>query len=422
MKPVAILSLTLLMSCAAVPTGYSAEQMISPAQTSRAAYTYLHENPELGGKELLAQAYLTDALERFGGIEIVTSDLAPTAVIGVFDTGRPGPVIALRSEMDARPLTIGTVEPEDHSPRSTIPGIMHNCGHDAHAAMLLGAAADITADPTRFGGKIIFLFQPAEEVSGGADDIVEEGLLKALGVEAIFALHSAPGMEVGEATISSGATLAGSNYFDLTLTGKGSHAAAPYEGNDLPLVAARFADELARLPARNIDIANRPFILSVARLVADSGSKNVLPTEATLGGTLRAFEDIDVGPDGQPSIRTLVTTRVEKLAEAYGVAADFNLRKGSPPTINATELLDEMMPVLRESWGGELRVTDRQGMFSEDFAYYTAELPALYFGLGVAKDGLGVGGVHTPDFTIHPDALDAGRGLYVAMAKSATAR
>ena len=402
-----------LMSCAAVPQ--SAPEVTAPqaVDLTLEAYTYFHENPELGGKEVKAQAFIISRLQAMPGVEIVSSKLAPTAVIGVFDTGRPGPVTALRAEMDARPLTIGTVEPVDHSPRSQIDGVMHNCGHDAHAAMLLGAAEEITSQPEAYTGKIIFLFQPAEEIAGGADDIVDEGLLSELGVEAIFAQHVAPNMSVGEISITPSGSLAGSNYFDLVLTGKGSHAAAPYDGADMPLVAARFALELSQLPARRADIANDPFVFSVAQLVADAGTKNVIPTEAKLSGTIRAFKSVDEKGGNGLSIRELVEARISALAAAYDVEASFSLRTGSPPTVNNDQLFQALVPGLQARVGEGLEVSTERGMFSEDFAYYTAVIPALYFGLGVSRDGLGSGGVHTPDFTLHPDALTVGREFLV---------
>lgn len=397
-------------------------QAAGRGSTAFEAYTYLHENPELGGREYLAQAYLTGKLQSFSGIQIVESEQAPTAVIGVFDTGREGPTIALRSEMDARRLTVGTVEPQSHSPRSGINGLMHNCGHDAHSAMLLGAAERIVREPARFNGKIVFLFQPAEETPGGADDIVAEGILTDLGVEAIFAMHAMPGQQVGTAEITPGPALAGSNYFELRLKGTGSHAAAPFQGDDLPLTITRFVQELNHLPARRADIANRPFVLSVTRLIADSGAGNVIPTQAMIAGTVRAFEDIDARPDGQPSIRELMTGTMEGLAQAYGIEAELDLNKGSPPTINDAPLIQRLAPGIRARWSGELKIVDWQGMFSEDFAYYTGDMPALYFSLGIAKDGLGEGGLHTPDFNIHPDTLTSGEDLFVAIAVSMSAQ
>lgn len=214
----------------------------SAVPVARDAYFYLHANPELGNKEFLAHAYIEKQLRALGFTEFVAAPSAPTAVIAVFDTGRPGRTIALRAEMDARPLD-QVSEPAGHQPRSSIAGVMHNCGHDVHAAVLLGTAALVRANAAHFNGKIVFLFQPAEEIAGGADDIVKDRILEQRHVERIFALHAAPGMPVGTVGLSEGAILAGSNYFTLTLKGRGSHAAAPQDGGDVLLSAMRVADQ-----------------------------------------------------------------------------------------------------------------------------------------------------------------------------------
>jgi amidohydrolase len=384
------------------------------------AYVFLHQNPELGKKEFKAHNYIAARLKALGYTDITTSPSAPTAVIAVLETGRPGPTIALRAEMDARPLPAGVDEPAGHSPRSQVSGVMHNCGHDVHAAILLGLAQVLQTHHSRFGGKIVLVFQPAEETPGGADDIVADKVLDKLGVQQIYAEHSAPGLPVGTVAVAPGDTLAGSNYFTLTLSGKGSHAAAPYEGNDVALAAMKVAEAISELPARGLDIANRPAVISITRFVADSGASNVVPSTAQIAGTIRAFEDLSKGPDGAPSIAALVEDRVDKLSAAYGLKAEFTLRAGSPPTRNDPALFGAIAPKLSAAFPGKVDTTPGRGMFSEDFAYYTPHYKALYFSLGVAKDGLGQGGVHTVDFTVHPDALVEGLTLMTMLAELGT--
>jgi amidohydrolase len=260
------------------------------------AYDYLHRNPELGKQEFKAHKYIEAQLRQLGYSQLIASKSVPTAVIAVLDTGRPGPVIALRAEMDARPLPSGQNEPPAHSPHSELAGLMHNCGHDAHAAILLGTAASLLHNVGKLRGKVVFLFQPAEETPGGADDIVNEHLLDDLGVTKIYAEHSAPGVPVGTITISSGPTMAGSNYFTLELNGRSSHAAAPHESDDVLLSAAKIAEEISYAPARRFEIAARPLVISITKMVADGGASNVLPSRATLNGTIRAFEDPKIAP------------------------------------------------------------------------------------------------------------------------------
>jgi amidohydrolase len=383
-------------------------------------FTYLHENPELGKQEFKAHDFILQHLKALGFEQFVLSAEAPTAVIAVLDSGRPGPVIALRAEMDARPLEKGVNEPNSHAPRSKIDGVMHNCGHDAHASMLLGAASILIRNQDKFVGKVVFLFQPAEETPGGADDIVHERILPKLGVEKIFAAHSAPGLAVGSISASAGAALAGSNSFKIRLTGRGSHAAAPFDGDDIPLLTTHLVQQISYFPARRLDIANRPVIVSVTKMIADGPASNELPTTAEIRGTVRAFEDPIVGSDGHVPLQQLLKDEVDRFAAAHGIAADWEFHVGSPPTVNDPRTFAEVAPLLTSAWPGVFDTRPFRGMFSEDFAYYTRDLHSIYFGLGVGKDGLGNVGVHSPEFTISPEAFPYGVRLLVTLARIGT--
>jgi metal-dependent amidase/aminoacylase/carboxypeptidase family protein len=293
------------------------EALNNASEIVRAAYMYFHENPELGKKEVQARAYIQAQLKALGFDHFVASLKAPTAVIAILDSRRPGPVIALRAEMDARPLEDKKVEPLDHFPRSRIDGLMHNCGHDVHAAILLGTAAVLIRNQDKIGGKVVFVFQPAEETVGGADDIVNEGILETLGVEKIFAQHVAPGLQAGSIAIS-------------------------------------LTDSLKQT--------------------------------------------------------------VDRLAKSSGVEYEWTIRAGAPATLNDAALFDKTTRPLSQVWPGPMNLLPSRGMFSEDFAYYTKSIPALYFSLGVAKDGRGTAGVHTIDFDVHPESLGNGLRLMTILA------
>ncbi len=286
--------------------------------------------------------------------------------------------------------------------------------------MLLGAASILIRNKEKFAGKIVFLFQPAEETAGGADDIVHEKILTGLGVEKIFAAHSAPGLAVGSISASPGATLAGSSTFKVKLTGRGSHAAAPFDGDDIPLLTARLVQQLSYLPARRLDIANRPVVVSVTKIIVQGPALNVLPTMGEIGGTVRAFEDPSAADGGNVPIEQMVKDEVDRFSAANGIAADWEFRAGSPPTVNDAQTFSQIAPPLASAWPGIFDTTPHRGMFSEDFAYYTRDFHSIYFGLGVAKDGLGGVGVHSPDFTISPDAFPAGVRLLVMLARLAS--
>jgi amidohydrolase len=415
-------ALSLLMSAWIVAFGARADdQIVGPldqyVSEIDSAYRYLHENPELGKEETKAHAFLMDRLTQLGFTEFKEVAKLPTAIIAVLDTGKPGPTIALRAEMDARSLPKEVDEPAGHNPRSSIPERMHNCGHDAHAAILLGAAAYLQDHKSEFVGRFVFVFQPAEESAGGADDIVEAGVLRELGVKAMFAQHATPGVPVGVIGVGKGPTLAGSNYFTLNITGRSSHAAAPQDGDDVLLASTHFVQALSYFPARNLDIAARPAIISVTSFAPDSKVSNILPSSVELKGTIRAFEDPTASQNGAPSIEEGLVAEFDGLKKALGVNYQWSLRKAAPPTINNEALYDAIVPSLVVQWPSPVITSPPRGMFSEDFAYYTEDVPSLYFMLGIAKDGLGDAGVHSADFTIHPDALTVGLRLLISVSQ-----
>lgn len=382
-----------------------------------ATYRQIHEHPELGKHETLTHDLLLASMRAIGYTNFVESKRVPTAVIAVLDTRRPGPTVALRAEMDARPDS----EAADHNPRSRTSGLMHSCGHDAHAAMLLGAADVLWRNQSALTGKIVIVFQPAEEVAGGADDIMNEGILATLGVQHIFAQHSSPGMPVGSIAIAPGASLAGSNSFTLTVRGKDSHAAQPSDGSDVPGALATLVRGLIDLPARRLAISNRPAIISVTYMqTGDSSASGTLPAVGIARGTIRAFETVDPAASGDSSIKAIIDEYLQGTAPGLRVTTEFTLRHGAPVTVNDQKLFDKTVGSLAAVWPGSLNSAPSRGMFSEDFSYYTQSIPSLYFQLGIARDSLGMSGVHSSTFTIHPAALDEGVRLLVLLAQLGT--
>lgn len=374
------------------------------------AYRHIHENPETGHDQPNTAEYLKSALSGMGYSHFVTSKAAPTAVIAVLNPDSPGPTIAFRAEMDA--LTSVT-EAEDHDPRSKVPGTMHACGHDAHAAILLGLADILAKRGQNLRGRIVLLFQPAEEVKGGADEIVGEGIVATLGINAMFAQHVAPGLSVGTIGLTPGEALAGSNYFTLTIAGRDSHAAQPSAGDDVPVATAKIVSGLADWPGRKVDVLERPAVIGITAITTSKSPNNRIPGEATVYGTLRAFEDIERAPANDKALAENLRHFVDAMAKALKVEAKLDLRKGSPPMLNDPVLSLRAAEFLSTRLApGSFKSPLPRGMFAEDFAYYTEATPSLYFALGASRDGFGNVGVHQTNFTIHPDALKHGLFLF----------
>lgn len=374
-------------------------------------YKVIHQNPELGRKEFKTAELIKSKLREAGYSNFYQVKDLSTAVITSLDTHLPGPVIALRAELDARSDSEATGLPYS----SKIAKIMHNCGHDAHAAILYSAAVYLKSNVQSLKGKIIFIFQPAEETRGGADDIVNSGILEELGVEHIFALHAVSKLPVGKVSVSSGYIMAGSYYFTVEVKGKGSHAATPYEGVNLPLVIGDLVRDLASLPVTKMAISERPCVISTTFIeIGNENNLNTLPSTGKFKGTIRAYEDISSPFKDQLSITALIEQTLKNYCVPNKIEYSLKINKGSPPTFNNTDLFNKIVPKI--NFSGKIDTTPYKGMFSEDFAYYTEKFPCLYFGWGIAKDSLGLASVHTNTFTIHPDAFSYGVELMVNLA------
>ena len=414
---VPLLAVAALTQCAAARPPVLASDVAKVMPSVRRDFEAIHRHPELGKQEVETAKLVRRRLHEIGFKDLVEVKGLPTAVIAVLDSGRPGKTIALRSELDARKAVEKTKLPY----ASEVPGLMHSCGHDAHAAMLLGAAEVLMARKDTLRGRVVFVFQPAEESPGGADEIVADGVLDRLQVTAMFAQHAAPPLPVGEVRISPGPALAGSNYFTATVTGKGSHAAVPGEGGDVVLAAAQIAQALSEYPARHLDLVSHPAVVSVTTFNAgDAESLNVLPSEAKFQGTLRSFDDLKAPIGTSPSLFDRLQAQAASSSAAHGVSTRLDLYAASPVTKNDPALYASLIGPLRARWPeGKLGDAPR-GMFSEDFSFYTNARPCLYFSLGVAKDGLGLVSPHSDEFSFHPDALPVGVTLLTTVALLAT--
>jgi len=380
-------------------------EQIAPLHAEMTAWRRdIHAHPELGFQETRTAGLVADRLTAFG-LE-VTRGVGRTGVVGTLRAGSGRRAIGLRADMDALPID----EANTFGHRSQHAGVMHACGHDGHTAMLLGAAAYL-ARTRRFDGTVHFIFQPAEEGLGGARAMVDDGLFERFPCEAIFGMHNRPSLAVGRFAVRAGPMMAGGAFFDIQVTGKGTHGARPEAGIDAALAAAQIAVTLQSIVARNIAPVETA-VLSVTRLHAGD-AYNVIPQTATLGGTVRAFSR-DVMREVESAMRRVATNT----AAAFGASADVDFRELFAPTVNDPAEAEFAARICSELVGADN--VDRQPpliMASEDFSFMLERVPGCYLNIG---NGDGAGGceVHNPGYDFNDAALPLGAAFYARLVET----
>ncbi len=375
----------------------------------------LHAHPELCFKEVRTAEVVARQLGEWG-IE-VHQGLGTTGVVGVIQ-GRPGArAVALRADMDALPMT----EHNTFAHASRHPGRMHACGHDGHTTMLLAAAQHLAA--TRdFDGRVVLVFQPAEEGGGGAREMIKDGLFERFPVEAIFGAHNWPGMAAGEFAIKSGPCFASSNEFRIVLHGKGSHAAMPHNGVDPVPVACQLVQAFQTILTRNM----RPIdagVISVTMIHAGEAT-NVIPDSVELRGTVRTFtlEVLDL-------IEQRMRELTEHLAAAFQLRADFTFHRNYPPTINHPRETEFVRQVMTGLVGAAQVHEFEPTMGAEDFSYFLLDKPGAYFLIGNGDGshregghGMGPCMLHNPSYDFNDALIPLGATLWVRLAQAWLAR
>ena len=364
----------------------------------------LHAHPELAFDEHRTSAAVAAFLEELG--IAVHRGLAGTGVVGVLRRGSGSRAIGLRADMDALPV----LEQNRFPHRSRHEGRMHACGHDGHTAMLLGAAEYLVRHG-RFDGSVVFIFQPAEETDGGARVMIEDGLFERFPMEAVFGMHNWPGMPTGRFAVHGGPVMACADQFDIVIKGHGAHAAMPQQGRD-PLVAgAALVQALQTVVSRSLDPLDSA-VLSITRFFAGGDAYNVIPGEARIGGTVRAFR-----PEVEDGIEAAMERLCAGVAAAHGVQATLDYRRGYPPTVNDAAQAEICRQVLAELVGPDQVQTDaRPSMGAEDFAFMLREKPGCYVWIG---NGLAEGGcmLHNPRYDFNDDILTLGATYWVRLAE-----
>jgi amidohydrolase len=397
-----ILTLGLLLAVTAVPDAeiQAAAARITPEVVE--VRRDLHAHPELSNREERTGALVAERLRELG-LE-VRYPVAKTGVVGVLRGGVPGGVVALRADLDALPIE----ESGDATYRSQTPGVMHACGHDAHTAMLLGAAEVLAGLRDRLPGTVVFLFQPAEEgapegETGGASLMVAAGALDDPKVEAVFGLHVGGWQETGQVGFSPGPIFASSDTFTITVEGRGVHGAQPHMGLDPIPVAAEMIQALQLIVSRQID-GRQPRVLTIGRI--RGGTRfNIIADQVVMDGTVRTH-DATV----RATIKERMARTVKGVAEAHGTTATLLfLGDGNPPTVNDATLAALARPALERVFGtaGVLDVAPQ--MVAEDFPSYGEKAPYFYFTLGTRNEEKGIASVnHTDTFDVDEDALPLG--------------
>jgi amidohydrolase len=360
----------------------------------------LHEHPELGFQEVRTAGIVAGKL-RDWGIE-VTTGIGKTGVVGVLRGARPGRTIGLRADMDALPIDEQTNLPW----ASKTPGLMHACGHDAHTTMLLGAARYL-AETRDFAGTAVFIFQPAEEGLGGARAMLADGLFDRFPCDEIYGLHNSPYHEPGVVGVKPGPAMAGANFFDIRVDGKGCHAAMPETGIDTVVVATALVQQLQTIVARNVPAA-QPLVLSVTQIHAGA-AYNVIPDSATLTGTVRYF-DRDLADRVTERMRAICNG----LAAAYGIEISMDMRNVFEVLENDPALAEAMVAVAREIVGDDAALKSEIVMGSEDFADMLQRVPGAYCTIGHG----GSLPLHNPGFVLDDEMLPLGSAILARMVEA----
>ncbi|MDQ6756675.1 MAG: amidohydrolase [Bacteroidota bacterium] len=374
----------------------------------------IHEHPELGNNELRTAGIIAKHLQSLG-IEVKTG-VAHTGVVGILKGGKPGPVIALRADMDALPVIERTPVPFASKIKTQYNGqevgVMHACGHDSHVAILMSVAEILASMKNDLAGTVKFIFQPAEEGAphgeeGGAELMVKEGVMENPHVDVVFGLHINSQTEVGKITYRPGGTMASVNDMRILIKGRSAHGAYPWSSIDPIVVSAQIINNLQTIVSRNLNLTENAAIVTIGSIHGGNRS-NIIPEQVEMLGTLRALSNED-----EKMLIERVKQIVTKTAEANGATAEVKIPYSShyPVTFNDVALTEKMIPSLRKTAGTENVQLKAAVTGAEDFSFYQEKAPGLFFFLG----GMPKGGDpkiapshHTPDFYIDESGFKLG--------------
>ena len=380
---------------------------------------HLHKYPELSNREFKTAKYIEQHLRSLG-LDVKTG-IAKTGLVAMLKGDKPGPLVALRADMDALPVVEQTGLPFASTEKTTFNGldvgVMHACGHDAHMAILMGVAEFFTKHKTELAGSIMFIFQPAEEgppvgEEGGAKLMLKEGIFKENKPDVVFGLHVNPAPD-GVIAYREGPTMAAADSWKIIVTGKQAHGSAPWAGVDPIMISSQIVSAFNTIVSRKLDIRNLPAVISVGSVHGVVRS-NIIPNEVVMEGTVRTYD-----PKMREKIITEMTTLAKSTAEMNGGSAEVIIPNGSnyPVTINDPDLTARVLPILKNVVASkEYLVRTDRSTGAEDFSYYAQEVPGFFFFLGVTEEGKDwtkVAGNHSPYFEVSDASLDTGVKAFV---------
>ncbi|HRJ29434.1 MAG TPA: amidohydrolase [Cyclobacteriaceae bacterium] len=369
----------------------------------------IHQHPELGNREFKTAAKIAEHLKSLG-IEVQTG-VAHTGVVGILRGGKPGPVIALRADIDALPVTernsLSFASKEKTVFNGQETGVMHACGHDTHVAVLMATAEVLAKSKSELKGTIKFIFQPSEEgppagEEGGADLMVRQGVLENPKVDVIFGLHISSITPLGRITYRPAGTMAASDWFSITVKGRQSHGAYPWMSVDPIVVSAQIITGLQTIVSRQTELTKEAAVITIGRFQAGI-RENIIPEEAFMAGTIRTLDE-----GMQEKIHEKIRLTATKIAESAGATAEVVIDKKTPVTYNDPVLTEKMVASLQKAAGEKNVVRINAVTGAEDFAFYQKKVPGFFFFIGAMppnQDPTKVPAHHTPDFMIDERGL-----------------
>ena len=374
---------------------------------------HFHEFPELSNREVNTGKYIAEFLKTLPNVE-VRYPVAKTGVVAVLKGGKPGPVVALRADIDALPVYERTPIPFASKVTAEYNGqkvsVSHACGHDSHTAMLMATAKVLSALQKDVPGTVVFLFQPAEEGTpgneeGGAPLMIKEGALDNPKVEAVYGIHISSQTPVGTLKYKSGAFMASSDWFTIKVNGKGSHGSQPWGGVDPIAASAQIIEGLQHIVSRQMDLTKAPLVITVGTI--NSGVRsNIIPETAEMTGTIRTLDS-----KMQEEVHERIKHTVKSIAASSGATADVNIDTKTLVTYNDPALVKKTLPSLLKA-AGEANVSESTWVTgAEDFSFYAAKAPSFFFNLGAlpkGTDAKNAGPHHTPDFYLDESGFIVG--------------